>query len=322
MSETSNPFDLRDKSAQEIADIRHSIDIQSHLFDVRAGKLSDLVTANEVSERIAGAMTKGLQREANDILTDRQLFDEALPTERLGQEEKTLRENLGRLSLREDIVLGKNSVPNEWLAVFREYGENAPGDVYEIIARQIEDDMEDIRREREESEARLLAYEAISASWIPLAELITKKQTPPYIEKDETVIFDTNKTPANPPQKRNGNFGERGKTNRSASEKIIAFLVENAGQYFSYQDITQAIYEDDGDKPRRQRDNRVGVIFHNNLKNPKQGNAFERFLGDEWVLVRGKRTPIDPETGKPPLKYKPLVCYKVIPRAEAEAMTA
>jgi hypothetical protein len=153
MSETSNPFDLRDKSAQEIADIRHSIDIQSHLFDVRAGKLSDLVTANEVSERIAGAMTKGLQREANDILTDRQLFDEALPTERLGQEEKTLRENLGRLSLREDIVLGKNSVPNEWLAVFREYGENAPGDVYEIIARQIEDDMEDIRREREESEA-------------------------------------------------------------------------------------------------------------------------------------------------------------------------
>lgn len=87
MSETSNPFDLRDKSAQEIADIRHSIDIQSHLFDVRAGKLSDLVTANEVSERIAGAMTKGLQREANDILTDRQLFDEALPTERLGQEE-------------------------------------------------------------------------------------------------------------------------------------------------------------------------------------------------------------------------------------------
>lgn len=63
--------------------------------------------------------------------------------------------------------------------MFREYGENAPGDVYEIIARQIEDDMEDIRREREESEARLLAYEAISASWIPLAELITKNRLLP-----------------------------------------------------------------------------------------------------------------------------------------------
>lgn len=321
MSETTQPFDLRDKSAQEIADKRQALDIQSQLFGIRAEKLSGLVNSNEISERIADAMAKGLQREADEIISSRESFEEALPNERLGQEEEVLREKLGELSLRQDVILGKSVTPNEWLAIFRTYGEDAPGDVYEIIAKKIEDDMESIQREGEEIKQRLVAYEAIFAAWTPLAELITKKQMPSYVEEDEIVIFEPKKAPANPPQKRPGNHGERGKTNRSASEKIITLLIENPGQFFSYEEITKAVYDEDDDKEARQRDNRVGVIFHNNLKNPNQGNVFERYLGNEWVLVRGKRIPIDPETNKPPLKYKPLVCYKVIPRSEAEAMT-
>ncbi len=314
-------LDLKSLSTAEIADLheRHSTEIGNVALRIQTFNAMVGNTENRsVTPRIANAMRQGLTAERSKALEFASVIDRALPRKRITDTIKSLERKLEQLDLQELALLGISQEPTEWLTVYRGFGENAPGDTYDIMANDLQARFDRLQQQRNTLTARVMAYSAIFNEW-PIVPEPIPNQSPSYIETEQGTVKMLKKTIMTQKPRSNSevNDHERHTIQQNVSERIIALLKASEDTFFTYQEIADAVY-DNKDRPVGKRDNRIGTTFNNNLRNPNQENIFARLLGNKWVLIKGSRIPIDPDTGEPPLKYKPLVCYKVKRHQESE----
>lgn len=302
------------------------------------GSYSMLAADKQILPDLLRRVRVGLNNERQKAIDRRDALDRALPRKRIADTIGRIRNELDELEVTEAVLLGTHEPSDEplhallrkhlvgttpeedlyhsWLSLTRAYGDPMPGEVNDAIADKIQERFDKLQEDKGRLTDRVLGYESIFQEWPIPPEIPDDTKTHFDITEDVVRMTDkplVNQKPAKHSLNRNG---ERREIGEAVSQKIIAFLIENRGTFFTYDEIAETVY--DNKLPEGRRDNRIGTIFHNNLHNVNQENVFTRLLGEEWVLVRGQRIPLDPDTGKPPKKYKPRVCYKVISREEAE----
>lgn len=331
MIEVITPLDLRDASAQEIAD-------EYSRRRERLGRVARRFSCLEAIEdslrdRLAQATRVGLEREMIIAVEGLHDLDAITPHDRLTHEWGEVSDKIAALSIREaryhartDTPYGKPSTSHlEWMTLFEAFDGDIPPDSTSYITDDILKSTATIRRDLNPLLEQSLIYESIYEPWplIPGMAEVLRRPKHKFIDlrriTSEHLGVTNRKQPSSPNPRRQRNQGESLINKGDRSRAVINLLIDNPDKYFTYAEITDIIYANEP-SAATDYDARVASIFDTNLTIRKNGHTksgiFAQALGQKWVIVEGKKVKLDQASGRPLNRSKPELCFKVERRAD------